>query len=156
MIRSLGRPRHVAYRAKILITSDLDSQINDSDCPQVCCELSSPCLSRLNFRTFRLQQPHYHFTCLSLTRYLVRSPCKPSYRPSELHGQTSQSSLGRCVGSEVHHLPVNSPTGLAESSSPYSYGLFIRLWLLSTLSVENAVTIDYGAVTDSPIRTFTR
>jgi len=49
----------------------------------------------------------------------------------------------------------HSPTGLAESSSQYSYGLFIRIWLLSTLSVENAVTVDYGAVTDSPTGTFT-
>ena len=36
------------------------------------------------------------------------------------------------------------------------YGLFIRLWLLSTFSVENAVTMGSGAVTDSPIGTFTR
>jgi len=36
------------------------------------------------------------------------------------------------------------------------YGLLFRLWLLSTLSVENAVTIGYGAVTDSPIGTYTQ
>ncbi|EMI41103.1 hypothetical protein RRSWK_06407 [Rhodopirellula sp. SWK7] len=44
---------------------------------------------------------------------------------------------------------------MAESSSQYSYGLLIRFWLLSTLSVENAVTISYGAVTSAPIRTYT-
>lgn len=70
-------------------------------------------------------------------------------------GQTQRSSLCRYVDSGVRHFLGSSPTGLAESSSQYSYGLFIRLWLLSTLSVENAVTIDYGAVTDSPDRTFT-
>ena len=64
--------------------------------------------------------------------------------------------MGRCVGSEVRQLLEGSPTGLAESSSQYSYGLFFRLRLLSTLSVENAVTIDYGAVTNSPIGTYTR
>ncbi len=57
--------------------------------------------------------------------------------------------------SEVHATLGRSPTGLAETSS-LSYGLFIRLRLLSTFSVENAVTIGYGAVTDSPIGTFTR
>jgi hypothetical protein len=30
---------------------------------------SSPCLSRLNFRAFRLQPPYCHFACLGLTRY---------------------------------------------------------------------------------------
>jgi len=51
------------------------------------------------------------------------------------------------VGSGVRTSRGGSPTGSAESSSQYCYGLFIRLWLLSTLSVENAVTIDYGGVT---------
>jgi hypothetical protein len=31
----------------------------------------SPCLSRLNFRPFRLQPPHCHFTTLGLTRYIT-------------------------------------------------------------------------------------
>ncbi|MBB3208607.1 hypothetical protein FHS27_004439 [Rhodopirellula rubra] len=60
-----------------------------------------------------------------------------------------------CVQSRVRSLLGGSPTGLAESSSQYSYGLLIRFWLLSTLSVENAVTISYEAVTISPIRTCT-
>jgi hypothetical protein len=57
--------------------------------------------------------------------------------------------------SGVHVVLGRSPTGLAETSS-FCYGLFIRFRLLSTFSVENAVTIGYGAVTDSPIGTSTR
>jgi len=71
------------------------------------------------------------------------------------------SRLGRVVRSGVRALLARSPTGLAESlCSPGTghlcYGLFIRLRLLSTLSVENAVTFDYGVVTNSPIGTFTQ
>jgi len=69
--------------------------------------------------------------------------------------------LGRTVRSEVRALLARSPTGLAESlCSPgkghFRYGLFIRLRLLSTLSVENAVTFNYGDVTNSPAGTFTQ
>ena len=50
--------------------------------------------------------------------------------------------------SKVHQFLGGSPTGLAESSSQYSYGLVIRLRLLSTLPHGNAVTtFDYGLVT---------
>ncbi len=132
-------------------------KIDDFDCPRDLREHSSPCLSRLNFRTFRLQPPHHHFACLSFSRYRVQSPCKSSHRPSdENRTDLLRSSSGRGVGSGVHTFPGVSPTGLAESSSQYSYGLLVRLWLLSTLSVENAVTIDFGAVTGSPTGTFTR
>ena len=120
-----------------------------------CDWLRSPCLSRLNFRAFRLQPPYCHFACLGLARYRVCSPCKPSHRPSAVSGLTSRSSSGRCVGSEVRDLLARSPTGLAETSS-FCYGLLVLLKLLSTFSVENAVTFGYGAVTTSPIRTCTR
>lgn len=36
---------------------------------QVCTPLRSPCLSRLNFRTFRLQTPSCHFATLGFPRY---------------------------------------------------------------------------------------
>ena len=43
----------------------------------------SPCLSRLNFRPFRLQPPYCHFTTLALTRYIsgVVVRVYPSGRP---------------------------------------------------------------------------
>lgn len=78
--------------------------------------LRSPCLSRLNFRTFRLQPPYCHFARLGLPRYRVQSPCEPSHRPSARGGQTLSSSLGRCVRSGVRELLGRSPRGLAESS----------------------------------------
>jgi hypothetical protein len=64
--------------------------------------------------------------------------------------------LGRKVQSGVRELPGRSPTGLAESSSQYCYGLIFRLRLLSTLSFENAVAFNYRDVTNSLIGTFTR
>jgi hypothetical protein len=48
------------------------------------------------------------------------------------------------------------PDRLGQYRVRFRCGLFIRFRLLSTLSVENAVTINYGEVTTSPIRTFTR
>jgi hypothetical protein len=61
--------------------------------------LRSPCLSRLNFRTFRLQPPYCHFTRLSLTRYLFRSPCESSHRPPTwMPADLSRSSTGRLCG----------------------------------------------------------
>jgi len=52
------------------------------------------------------------------------------------------------VQSRVRQFLGGSPTGLAESSSQYSYGLVICLRLLPTLSRDNAVTtFDYRLVT---------
>jgi len=84
---------------------------------KVCTLLRSPCLSRLNFRTFRLQQHYCHFARLSLTRYLVRLPCEPHHRPPAWKLADLGSSSGRCVMSGVRELLGRSPTGLAESSS---------------------------------------
>ena len=70
-------------------------------------------------------------------------------------GPTGSPSLGRCVESEVHLLLGGSPTGLAESSSHSLRTVHSPLVALH-LFFENAVTISYGAVTDSPIGTFTR
>ena len=56
----------------------------------------------------------------------------------------------------VRDLLGRSPTGLARYRVRFRYGLLIRIRLLSTLSAENAVTFNYGEVTPSPIRTFTR
>ncbi|QDS88943.1 hypothetical protein EC9_31390 [Rosistilla ulvae] len=114
-----------------------------------------PCLSRLNFRAFHLQPPYCHFACLGLSRYrFVHRASRLTDRRLE-NRLTSWSSSGRCVRSEVRELLGRSPTGLAETSS-FCYGLLILLRLLSTFSVENAVTFGYGAVTTSPIGTFTR
>ena len=63
--------------------------------------------------------------------------------------------LGRSVMSGVRRSLGRSPTGLAKNRVRFRYGLFFRFRLLSTLSVENAVTINYGEVTSSPVRTFT-
>ena len=124
---------------------------------EVCCSPRSPCLSRLNFQTFRLQPPHCHFARLGLTRYRFihrasRRTVLRNYHPP----LGVEPRLGRGVQSEVRELLRRSPTGLAESSSQYSYGLFFRFRLLSTLSHENAVTFYYEDVTISPIRTFTQ
>ena len=64
-------------------------------------------------------------------------------------GQTSSGHhRADCGQSRVRQFLGGSPTGLAESSSQYSYGLAIRLRLLSTLSRDNAVTtFDYRLVT---------
>ena len=123
---------------------------------EVCCSSRSPCLSRLNFQTFRLQPPHCHFARLGLTRYSLShraSRCTVLRIAPPLGVETR---LGRCVQSEVRELLRRSPTGLAESSSQYSYGLFFRFRLLSTLSHENAVTFNYEDVTISSIGTYTR
>ena len=100
-----------------------------------------PCLSRLNFRTFRLQPPYCHFIALGLTRYrrlIHRCDCRTDCRS---HCRlTSGHHRADCVRSKVRALLGHSPTGLAESSSPYGYGLLFHLRLLSTLSRDNAVT----------------
>lgn len=83
----------------------------------VCTPRRAPCLSRLNFRTFRLQPPYCHFACLGLARYRY-SPCKPpSPTASEYASRPCESSMGRFMRSEVRVLLARSPTGLAESSS---------------------------------------
>jgi hypothetical protein len=63
--------------------------------------------------------------------------------------------VDHCAVRGSRYLPARSPTGLAETSS-LDYGLFIHLWLLPTLSYENAVTVGYGGVTTPPVRTCTR
>ena len=71
------------------------------------------------------------------------------HRPSAEGGLTwSGHHWADCVQSRVRQFLGGSPTGLAESSSQYSYGLVIRLRLLPTLSRDNAVTtFDYRLVT---------
>ena len=61
---------------------------------QVCTPLRPPCLSRLNLRTFRLQQPYCHFARLGLTRYRFHSPCEPPRRPAESTAARSWASSG--------------------------------------------------------------
>lgn len=55
---------------------------------------SSPCLSRLTFRPFRLQPPHCHFVTVAFPRYITAVTCRvyPPGRPrrsvgSPSHGQ---------------------------------------------------------------------
>ena len=73
---------------------------------------SSPCLSCLTFRPFRLQPPPCHPTAVALTRYFTAAACRvyPPARPF----QTEGFAVAR---SRVHPLRAVSPTGLAESSS---------------------------------------
>ena len=71
------------------------------------------------------------------------------------------SRLGRVVRSGVRALLGRSPDRLGRITvfsrkGHFRYGLFFRLRLLSTLSVENAVTFDYGVVTNAPVGTFTQ
>jgi hypothetical protein len=119
----------------------LDYQRSASDRP--------PCLSRLNFRTFRLQPPYCHFIALGLTRYRClfhRCDCRTDRR--SYCRLTCGHLRADCVRSKVRALLGHSPTGLAESSSPCGYGLFFHLRLLSTLSHDNAVTsFGYRSVT---------
>lgn len=72
----------------------------------------SPCLSRLNFRPFRLQPPHRHFATIALARYITAVACRvyPPGRPIRVGG----IAVAR---SKVRTLPGGSPTGSAESSS---------------------------------------
>ena len=105
--------------------------------------------------------PYCHFTTLGLTRYSFITVVVATRSCGIIPPPGVGSRLGLVVWSGVRALPGRSPTGLAESRcSPgkghFRYGLLFRLWLLSTLSIENAVTIDYGEVTISPIGTFTR
>jgi hypothetical protein len=73
---------------------------------------SSPCLSRLTFRPFRLQPPPCHFATVALARYFTAVACRvyPPGRPYRSQG----SAVAR---SRVRALRAASPTGLAESSS---------------------------------------
>ncbi len=83
------------------------------------------------------------------------------HRASRLNALRSESPpgvgprLGRGVRSEVRDLQGRSRQAWPNRVR-LRYGLPIRLGLLSTLSVENAATINYGEVTTSPIGTSTR
>ena len=72
----------------------------------------SPCLSRLNFRPFHPQPPHYHFVMIDFARYFIVMTCRvyPSGRPRG----SRDLPVAR---SRVRHLLAGSPTGLAESGS---------------------------------------
>lgn len=80
---------------------------------------------------------------VSITVATVAPPAKSFL--AELH-ETHRGD--DCVRSKVRAMLGHSPTGLAESSSPYGYGLLIHLGLLSTFPHGNAVTtIGFRAVT---------
>jgi hypothetical protein len=59
-------------------------------------QVGSPCLSRLNFRPFRLQPPQCHFTTLALSRYISVAVVRvyPTGRPrgSREHRRADQGS----------------------------------------------------------------
>jgi hypothetical protein len=83
----------------------------------VCTLRRSPCLSRLNFRAFRLQPPYCHFADLGFARYRVISPCQPPSPTASGMPADHSVFVGRFVRSEVRVLLGRSQTGLAESSS---------------------------------------
>jgi hypothetical protein len=122
---------------------------------QVCTLLRSPCLSRLNFRTFRLQTPSCHFATLGFLRYGFVHRRRRRTTPAAEAATRSWATSWVLVRSEVRVLLGRSPTGSAEASSLH-YGLLVRFLMLSTLSVESAVSVHYGKVTSFPIGTFTR
>ena len=84
---------------------------------QVCTLLRSPCLSRLNFRTFRLQAPYCHFATLGFPRYGFFHRRRRRTTPAVLTATRSWAASWVIVRSEVRELLARSPTGLAESSS---------------------------------------
>ena len=84
---------------------------------QVCTLLRSPCLSRLNFRTFRLQTPYCHFATLGFLRYGFFHRRRRRTIPAVLAATRSWATSWIIVRSEVRELLGRSPTGLAESSS---------------------------------------
>jgi hypothetical protein len=71
-----------------------------------------PCLSRLNFRSFRLQTPSYHFSGVALARYFIATDCR--VYPTGWPVWPRDLPVAR---SRVRQLLAGSPTGLAESSS---------------------------------------
>jgi len=103
---------------------------------------SSPCLSRLTFRPFRLQPPHCHFVTVALTRYFTAVTCRvyPSGRPLR-SGDCRRTVKGSDFTSSL-------PDRLGRIEFTLRYGLVFRLRLLSTLPHGNAVTtVDYRPVT---------
>jgi len=84
---------------------------------QVCTPPRSPCLSRLNFRTFRLQTPYCHFATLGLPHCGFIHRRRRRATPAAEAATRSWATSWILARSEVRELLGRSPTGLAESSS---------------------------------------
>ncbi len=84
------------------------------------------------------------------------SPSSPPHRPAESF-RRPESGLVWDVscGQRFAHCS-HAPRQAWPNRVHFRYGLFFRLRLLSTLSLENAVTFDYEVVTNSPVETFTQ
>ena len=103
---------------------------------------SSPCLSRLTFRPFRLQPPHCHFVTVAFARYITAVTCRV-YPPGRPPRSVGSPSRGQGFG---HH--QEPPRQAWPNRVHIRYGLVVRLRLLSTLPHGNAVTtVDYRPVT---------
>jgi hypothetical protein len=99
---------------------------------------SSPCLSRLTFRPFRLQPPHRHFATVALTRYVTAVACRvyPPGRPLRSKGMPSH---GQGFGHRKE-----PPRQAWPNRVHLRYGLVVRLRLLPTSPHGDAVTtFDY-------------
>jgi hypothetical protein len=95
----------------------------------------SPCLSRLNFRPFRLQPPHRHFVTVALTRYFTAVTCHV-YPPGRLRRSVRSPSRGQGFGHSQQ-----PPRQAWPNRVHLRYGLVVRLRLLSTFPHGNAVTL---------------
>jgi hypothetical protein len=104
---------------------------------------SSPCLSRLTFRPFRLQPPPCHFATVALARYVTAVACRvyPPGRPLRSKGFCRRTVKGSGTARSL-------PDRLGRIEFTLRYGLVVRLRLLSTFPCGNAVTtFDYRLVT---------
>ena len=103
---------------------------------------SSPCLSRLTFRPFRLQPPPRHFVTVALTRYFTAVTGRV-YPPGRPRGPVGMPSRGPGFGHSQE-----PPRQAWPNRVHLRCGLAVRLRLLSTFPHGNAVTtFDYGPVT---------
>ena len=80
----------------------------------------------------------------------------PPHRPAESFRRPESGLVWDVSCGQRVALCSHAPRQAWPNRVHLCYGLLFRLWLLPTLSVENAVTIDYGAVTNAPIGTLTR
>ena len=104
--------------------------------PRACILANSrdPCLTRLIFRSFRLQPPHCHFSAIALSRYLTVADCRvyPPGRPIRSEGMPSRGQ-----GFTTYQ---EAPRQVWPNRVHLRYGLIVILRLLSTLLHRNAVT----------------
>jgi len=83
------------------------------------------------------------------------SPSSPPHHPAESFRRPESGLVWGVSCGQRFALCSHAPRQAWPNRVHFRYGLFIRLRLLSTLSLENAVTFGYRAVTNALIRTLT-